>query len=116
MNTKGILGAGRLEGAGVICGQWGNQVVHFCIKFYGIRILPLRSHLQPSVAPTPLLTYFTMAHKSSASSFAMVPPAASGLSLADSGSDSPLSPADSGLSLAHSGLRPPAQSLAVSLG
>ena len=52
----------------------GNQVVHFCFKFYGIRILPLRSHLQPSlrsssfgilsrllVAPTPLLTYFTIA-------------------------------------------------------
>ena len=58
------------------------------------------------MAPTPLLTYFTMAHKSSASSFAMVPPAASGLSLVDSGlslADSGLSLADSGLSLADSG-------------
>ena len=80
----------------------GNQVVHFCIKFYGIRILPLRSHLQPSVAPTPLLTYFTMAHKSSASSLAMVPPAASGLSLVDSG-----------LSLADSVAPEPADSSAV---
>ena len=48
------------------------------------------------VAPTPLLTYFTMAGKSSASSFAMVPPADSGLSPADSG----LSPAGSGLEVA----------------
>ena len=105
----------------------GNQVVHFCIKFYGIRILPLRSHLHPSlrsssfgilsrplVAPTPLLTYFTMSGKSDASSFAMVPLADGGLSLVDS--DSGLSPADSGPSLAHSGLSHPAQSLAVSLG
>ena len=47
-----------------------------------------------------------MAHKSSASSFAMVPLAASGLSLVDSGlslADSGLSLADSGLSLADSG-------------
>ena len=89
----------------------GNQVVHFCIKFYGIRILPLCSHLQPSVAPTPLLTYFTMAHKSSASSFAMVPPADSGLSPADSG----LSPADSGGAslLASGGASPPAGGGAV---